>query len=93
MQDFFWPHLHIHVEAKPADWCCVQVLQEQFSRQDKLRSLCAFTIPEGLSAKCNVALQHWQACMRDQRQRSASSCPLSQCNIVSQRLSPPRVQL
>ncbi len=79
--------------AQPADWCCVQVLQHQFSRQDKLQSLCAFTIPEGLSAKCNAALKNWQACMRDQWQRSADGWPLSQCNMASQRLSPHRVQL
>ena len=78
---------------QPADWCCVQVLQEQFSRQDKLRSLFAFTVPDNLSLKCNVALKSWQACMMDQRQKCTNSCPLSQCNIVSQRLGPHHVQL
>lgn len=71
----------------------IKVLQEQFSRQDKLRSLFAFTVPDNLSLKCNVALKSWQACMMDQRQKCTNSCPLSQCNIVSQRLGPHHVQL
>ncbi|DBA97233.1 TPA: biogenesis of lysosome-related organelles complex 1 subunit 1 [Trebouxia sp. C0004] len=71
----------------------IKVLEEQFTWHDKLRSLCAFTVPEDLSLKCNVALKSWQACMMNQWQRSAKNCPLSQCNIVSQRLSPHQVQL
>ncbi|DBA70467.1 TPA: biogenesis of lysosome- organelles complex 1 subunit 1 [Trebouxia sp. C0005] len=71
----------------------IEVLQDQFSRHNKLRSLCAFTIPEDLSLKCNAAVKNWQACMTDQWQNSKNNCPLSQCKTVCQRLSCHRVQL